>query len=395
MNLEAFILGCGGMMPLPHRHLTSVLLRREGDLFLFDAGEGTQVSLRRLNLRWKKINAIFISHTHADHVTGLPGLLMLSSQVDRDEPLYIYGPPKIAEYVESSRKVLDMYINYEIIVKEIQAPAVCYEGDGFRVRAFPLRHTKTCYGYAFEEDPRPGAFHPERAAELGVPRGPLWSKLQAGDSVEASDGSVVRPEDVLLHVEEGLDILPAASGVPELVEMDQNQRDGLFETLTDMIKDYEFLLLDLGAGISGTVLALARMAQMRVVLVTPEPTSLTDGYAIIKVLNAKFGVRDFCVVVNQATAKEASETFQRLNMACKNFLGFELVNLGHVRLDRTLTQAVIHQTPLARFAPQCPAMKDIRVLAERVSLYRRQNLEAISGRKALKEFLPGATARNT
>jgi len=207
-------------------------------------------------------------------------------------------------------------------------------------------------------------------------------------------GGEVRPEDVLLHVEDGLDILPAASGVPELVEMDQNQRDNLFETLTDMIKSYDFLLLDLGAGISGTVLAMARMAQMRVVLVTPEPTSLTDGYAIIKVLNAKFGVRDFCVVVNQATAKEAKETFERLNMACKNFLGFELVNLGHVRLDRTLTQAVINQTPLARFAPQCPAIKDIRVLAERVSRYRGQNLEAISGRKALKEFLPGATARN-
>ena len=117
MNLEAFVLGCGGMMPLPYRHLTSVLLRRDGNLFLFDCGEGTQVSLRRLNLKWKKIDAIFISHTHADHITGLPGLMMLSSQVDRDEPLYIYGPPKVADYVESSRKVLDMYINYPVVVK--------------------------------------------------------------------------------------------------------------------------------------------------------------------------------------------------------------------------------------------------------------------------------------
>lgn len=197
MNLEAFVLGCGGMMPLPYRYLTSVLLRRDGDLFLFDAGEGTQISLRRLNLKWKKINAIFVSHTHADHVTGIPGLLMLSSQVDRNEPLYIYGPPKTAEYIESSRKVLDMYINYPIIVKEITAPCTVHEGSDFYIRAFPLQHTKTCVGYTLEELDRPGEFNPDAARKLNVPCGPLWSKLQSGEPVTASDGTVVRPEQVL------------------------------------------------------------------------------------------------------------------------------------------------------------------------------------------------------
>ena len=197
MNMEAFVLGCGGMMPLPYRHLTSVLLRREGDLFLFDGGEGTQVSLRRLNLKWKKIDAIFVSHTHADHVTGLPGIMMLSAQVDRTEPLYIYGPPKIAEYIETSRKVLDMYINYPVVVREITAPCVVHEGDGFYIRAFPLSHTKTCVGYALEELDRPGEFSPEKAAALGVPRGPLWGRLQHGESVTAADGSTVTPEQVL------------------------------------------------------------------------------------------------------------------------------------------------------------------------------------------------------
>ncbi len=197
MNLEAFILGTSGMMPLPNRHLTSVLLRREGELFLFDGGEGTQVSLRRLNLRWKKISAIFVSHTHADHVTGIPGLLMLSSQVDRDDPLYIIGPPRIAEYIETSRRVLDMYINYEIVVKEITEPGIVYSGEGYAVRAFPLRHTKACYGYALEEEGRAGEFFPEKASALGVPRGPLWSELQAGKDVSLPTGAVVRPADVL------------------------------------------------------------------------------------------------------------------------------------------------------------------------------------------------------
>lgn len=197
MNMEAFVLGCGGMMPLPYRHLTSVLLRREGQLFLFDGGEGTQVSLRRLNLKWKKINAIFVSHTHADHVTGLPGILMLSSQVDRDEPLYIFGPPKIKEYIETSRQVLDMYINYPIIVKEITEPGVVYEGDGFYVRAFPLEHTKTCVGYALEELDRPGEFNPEEAKRLNVPCGPLWGKLQRGETVTNTEGLQVTPEQVV------------------------------------------------------------------------------------------------------------------------------------------------------------------------------------------------------
>jgi len=197
MNMEAFILGCGGMMPLPYRHLTSVLLRREGELFLFDCGEGTQVALKRLNLKWKKITAIFISHTHADHVTGLPGLLMLSSQVDRDEPLYIIGPPKIKEYIESSRRVLDMYINYDIVIKEVTEAGLVYEGDGFSVKSFWLDHTKPCMGYSLEEDMRAGEFKPDKARELGVPCGPLWSRLQSGDEVILTDNKVVKPEDVM------------------------------------------------------------------------------------------------------------------------------------------------------------------------------------------------------
>ncbi len=200
MNMEAFVLGSGGVMPLPNRHLTSVLLRREGEVFLFDAGEGTQISLRALNLKWKKISAILISHTHADHVTGLPGMLMLSSQVDRVDPLYVIGPPRIAEYVESNRRALEMYINYEIRVQEISEPSVpqtVYCGDGFVIRSFPLRHSRVCVGYSLIEDPRPGVFFPDRAVALGVPRGPLWARLQSGEAVTLENERTVEPVEVL------------------------------------------------------------------------------------------------------------------------------------------------------------------------------------------------------
>jgi len=242
--MEAFILGCGGMMPLPYRHLTSVLLRRDGDLFLFDGGEGTQVSLKRLNLKWKKIDAIFVSHTHADHVTGLPGILMLSSQVDRTEPLYIYGPPKIKEYIETSRKVLDMYINYPIVVKEITAPCVVHSGKDFYIRAFPLEHTKTCVGYTLEELDRPGEFNPQKAKELGVPCGPLWSQLQNGFEVQAEDGSTVKPEQVLGPKRSGrkfsyvTDTLFKPSIIDEVRGSDLLVCEGMFEeALEDQAKE--------------------------------------------------------------------------------------------------------------------------------------------------------------
>lgn len=197
MSLEVFILGTGGMMPLPGRSLTSVLVRREGELLLFDCGEGTQISLRRLNLRWKKISVIFISHTHADHVTGIPGILMLSSQVERDDPLFIIGPPRIREYIEASRRILDMYINYEIVVKEASGEEVLHEGCGYRVRSYPLSHSKPCLAFALEEGERPGVFLPEKALALEVPRGPLWSVLQSGTPVASKTGSVVHPEQVM------------------------------------------------------------------------------------------------------------------------------------------------------------------------------------------------------
>jgi ribonuclease Z len=235
MNLEVFVLGTGGMMPLPGRGLTSVLVRREGELFLFDCGEGTQIGLRRLNLRWKKITSIFISHTHADHVTGLPGILMLSSQVDRDDPLYIYGPPKIREFVDAMRRTLEMYINYEIIVKEIEGRCAILETEEYEIHSFPLQHTKQCLGYCIEEKKRPGVFFPERALALGVPRGPLWSRLQGGEPVGLPDGTSVTPDQVMGEARKGrkfcfvTDTL-ATSGLAEFVRgADLFICEGMFE----------------------------------------------------------------------------------------------------------------------------------------------------------------------
>ena len=262
-------------MPLPYRHLTSVLLRRDGELFLFDGGEGTQVSLRRLNLKWKKINAIFVSHTHADHVTGLPGILMLSAQVERSEPLYIYGPPKIAEYIETSRKVLDMYINYPIVVQEISAPCIVHSGDGYYIRAFPLEHTKTCVGYTLEELDRPGEFNPDKARALNVPCGPLWSQLQKGQSVEAVDGAIVTPEQVLGQKRSGrkfsfvTDTLYLKSIAKEVMGSDLLVCEGMFEDeLIDQAREKKHMT----ASQAATIARDARAKRMFMIHYSPRYT---------------------------------------------------------------------------------------------------------------------------
>lgn len=230
MNLEAFQLGTSGMMPLPGRFLTSVLVRRDGDLFLFDSGEGTQVSMKILNLKWKKISAIFISHMHADHVTGLPGILMLSSQVDRTDPLYIIGPQKLKDYVESSRRILDMYINYEIIFIPVET-GVVFRGEEFSIQAFPLIHTKPCYGYTLVEEKRKGEFYPEKAIELGIPKGKLWGTLQHGTPVTLEDGRVITSDMVMGQSREGRKI----SYVTDTM---------YFENLADYVHDSDILFCE-------------------------------------------------------------------------------------------------------------------------------------------------------
>ena len=196
MDFEVYVLGTGGMQPLPRRFLNSALVRRKGELFLFDAGEGTQVALKKLSLHWKKINKIFISHIHADHVTGLPGLLLLSSQVDRDEPLHIYGPSPLEEYIEASRRILDMYINYEIVIHTITQNETIVDSDEYCIKAFELDHRKQCFGYTLIEKERNGEFNKDKAIELGVPMGPLWGKLQRGEDV-CVDGKVIKSSDIV------------------------------------------------------------------------------------------------------------------------------------------------------------------------------------------------------
>jgi flagellar biosynthesis protein FlhG len=189
----------------------------------------------------------------------------------------------------------------------------------------------------------------------------------------------VKAKDVMLAVEPGgFDFLPAASGVPELLEMDDDMREVLFDKLNSVFGSYDYLMLDLGAGISQTVLSVAAMSQMRVLVVTPEPTSLTDSYAVIKVLHTQYGISDFHIIVNQVESPaDTKATFNRLSAACSHFLGFTPLLVGGVHSDPALPDAVRRQIPLLRHAPRCQAAQDIIGSAVKLHRVRQQRKDAL------------------
>lgn len=197
-------------------------------------------------------------------------------------------------------------------------------------------------------------------------------------------------ESVLHNIQpNGLDVLPAASGVPEFNDLNPDRRDLLIAKLAPLLDRYDYVFMDIGAGISDTVQTFASMAAMLLVVITPEPTSLTDSYALIKVLNKRFGLRDFHIVVNEVTSpKEAKSAYEKLAGACRHFLEVELNLLGHVRLDKKLPEAVCRQKPLMDYAPGSPAAQDIQLLAQRLQNVRLNMLDWLGQNEILK-VLPG------
>jgi len=197
--MECFLLGSGGMMPMPRRNLTSIAVRTEGRIYLLDCGEGTQVPYKEQHLGLRNLDVVAVTHLHADHVLGLPGMLMLRAQMPDPGPLTLLGTPGLRRFVRHVRSDLAMHINYPIAVREWSEDGgeLAYEDDQVRIFWRPLLHTVRCLGYRIEEHVRPGRFDPEAATRLGVPMGPLWGRLQAGESVHARSGELVRADQVL------------------------------------------------------------------------------------------------------------------------------------------------------------------------------------------------------
>lgn len=178
------------------RGLASVAVRLGGEVLLFDCGEGTQRQMMRARVGFKRRMKIFITHLHGDHLLGLPGLLQTMSLLDRREKVEIYGPVGVGAFLAGVSATVRGNLAFPVGVEEVEEGAVC-RGRGYRVVAGWAEHSTPTLAYALIEDDKPGKFHPERAEALGVPKGPLWHRLQHGRRVKLKDGRVVEPSEVV------------------------------------------------------------------------------------------------------------------------------------------------------------------------------------------------------
>ena len=200
--LDLCLLGTGGMMPLPYRWLTSLMLRYNGSSLLIDCGEGTQIAIREKGWSFRPIDIICITHFHGDHISGLPGILLAMSNSDRTEPLTMIGPKGLERVVKALR-VIAPELPFEIKFIELTEPQQQIRLHGYVIDAFKVNHRVTCYGYSISIE-RAGMFEVDKAKQNDVPMR-FWSRLQKGETIE-SDGRVYFPELVLGPARKGLKV---------------------------------------------------------------------------------------------------------------------------------------------------------------------------------------------
>jgi ribonuclease Z len=212
MDLDLVFLGTSASAPTANRAPLALLLRRGGERLLFDCAEGTQRQLMRSAVGLPDLEEIFITHFHADHYLGLPGMLKTFALRQRDVPLTVYGPPGLRDLFSSLGRVFGK-LSYPLELVELRAGDTL-DRDGYRILVFPVHHGVSAVGYAVVEHVRPGRFDVETADALGVPNGPERGALQRGDSITLADGRVLTPDSVLGEARAGRRIVIAGDTAP-------------------------------------------------------------------------------------------------------------------------------------------------------------------------------------
>lgn len=194
--MEVTFLGTSGAIPTTKRNPSSIFLRREGDRFLFDVGEGTQRQMMRFSTGFD-VSTIFLTHLHGDHILGLPGLLQTLDFNERTKPLEICTPTGTGADVDRFLTASGTDPDYPVRIRELISGDIGLEHDEYTIQAFETEHRTRSLGYALVEAERKGRFDRERALDLGAPEGPMFGRLHEGNPVELADGTVIHPDQVV------------------------------------------------------------------------------------------------------------------------------------------------------------------------------------------------------
>ena len=212
MDLDVVFLGTSGSTPTAQRAPAATLVRRGGERLLVDCAEGTQRQLLRSSVGLPDLEDIFLTHYHADHYLGLPGLLKTFSLRGREVPLAIHGPPGLGDLFAALRRLMGR-VGYEVSLHEL-APGDRLDRAGYAIEMFGLDHGVSAIGYAFVEEERPGRFDEEAADALGVPFGPERGRLQRGEAVTLADGTTIAPERLIGAARPGRTVVLAGDTAP-------------------------------------------------------------------------------------------------------------------------------------------------------------------------------------
>lgn len=207
LSINVVFLGTAGSVPTPNRSLTSIILKRQNEQIMFDCGEGTQRQILIAQTGFHKKMKILISHLHGDHVLGLPGLLQTMNLMGRKKKIEVFGPTGIKQFLDCSKEILQFGLNFLVEIIEIKNSGIVCEEKDYFIKAIKSNHTDMSFAYGFIEKPRPGKFYPEKALNLGVPEGILWSKLQNGKNIKLSNGKIVKSADVTGPLRKGRKIV--------------------------------------------------------------------------------------------------------------------------------------------------------------------------------------------
>ena len=243
-QLSIIFLGTGGSWPTVKRNVASVSIKRGSEIILFDCGEGTQRQFQKSNLSYMQISKIFITHFHGDHFLGLPGLFQTMQLNDRDKPIHIYGPRGIIELVSQILSLGYFRPRYRIIAHEVSDKDSLDFGE-YAIYVLKVEHGIPALAYSIEEKMRPGIFNKPKALNLGIPEGPLFSKLQRGKTITLEDGREILPEMVLGPPRKGRKIVISGDTKPckNIVKLSENAdvliHDSTFDSeLEDIANEY-------------------------------------------------------------------------------------------------------------------------------------------------------------